>query len=135
MNEKMMEIPRLGSFDQEYGRKNGKLILPQSLWTDTKQESVDTTPFRDNTETDVTIIGGGITGLSAALHLREQGYAVTVLEAGEIGWGGSGRNGGHFNPGWKVKRVISYSISSSATRSNATSFATVMSRRRSEKRI
>jgi len=102
MNEKMMEIPRLGSFDQEYGRKNGKLILPQSLWTDTKQESVDTTPFRDNTETDVTIIGGGITGLSAALHLREQGYAVTVLEAGEIGWGGSGRNGGHFNPGWKV---------------------------------
>lgn len=102
MNEKMMEIPRIGSFDKEYGRKNGKLMLPQSLWTDTRQESVDTTPFNDNTEADVTIVGGGITGLSAALHLREQSHAVKVLEAGEIGWGGSGRNGGHFNPGWKA---------------------------------
>lgn len=97
-----MKIPRLGSFDKEYGRRDGKLMLPQSLWTDTKQESVETPPYSDNIETDVTIVGGGITGLSAALHLREQGYAVVVLEAGEIGWGGSGRNGGHFNPGWKV---------------------------------
>ncbi len=28
---------------------------------------------------------------------------MTVLESGEIGWGGSGRNGGHFNPGLKVE--------------------------------
>jgi hypothetical protein len=97
-----MQIPRIGTFDTEYGRRDGKLMLPQSLWTDTRQESVDTTPLSDNTESDVTIVGGGITGLSAAIHLREQGYAVTVLEAGEIGWGGSGRNGGHFNTGWKV---------------------------------
>lgn len=44
--------------------------------------------------TDVCIIGGGYTGLSAALHLAELGYDVIVLEAHRIGFGASGRNGG-----------------------------------------
>lgn len=49
---------------------------------------------RDET-CDVAIIGGGYTGLSAALHLaRDYGVDVRVLEAGHIGWGASGRNGG-----------------------------------------
>ncbi|ABG29898.1 FAD-binding oxidoreductase [Roseobacter denitrificans] len=43
---------------------------------------------------DVAIIGGGFTGLSAALHLATQGVKVTLLEAQDIGWGASGRNGG-----------------------------------------
>lgn len=47
------------------------------------------------------IIGGGFTGLSAALHLAEQGVDVVVLEANEPGWGASGRNGGQVNPGLK----------------------------------
>jgi len=46
-------------------------------------------------QADVAIIGGGYTGLSAALHLaRDFGVDVRVLEAGPIGWGASGRNGG-----------------------------------------
>lgn len=45
-------------------------------------------------QTDVAIIGGGFTGLNAALHLAEDGVNVTLLEAEEIGWGASGRNGG-----------------------------------------
>lgn len=45
-------------------------------------------------DTDIAIIGGGYTGLSAALHLAEAGEAVTVLEAEAPGWGASGRNGG-----------------------------------------
>lgn len=45
-------------------------------------------------ETEVAIIGGGYCGLSAALHLARNGVATTVLEAGDIGWGASGRNGG-----------------------------------------
>jgi glycine/D-amino acid oxidase-like deaminating enzyme len=44
--------------------------------------------------TDIAVIGGGYTGLSAALHLAEAGEQVTVLEAKAPGWGASGRNGG-----------------------------------------
>ncbi len=43
---------------------------------------------------DVAIVGGGFTGLSAALHLAEQGVAVRVIEAREIGACASGRNAG-----------------------------------------
>ena len=49
---------------------------------------------------DVAIIGGGLTGVTAALHLAEHGYDVVVLEAEAIGSGGSGRNGGHLCQGW-----------------------------------
>jgi len=46
-------------------------------------------------EVDIAILGGGFTGLSAALHLaRDHAARCCVLEAGEIGWGASGRNGG-----------------------------------------
>jgi glycine/D-amino acid oxidase-like deaminating enzyme len=43
---------------------------------------------------DVAVVGGGFTGLSAALHLAQAGTSVAVLEAETPGWGASGRNGG-----------------------------------------
>lgn len=43
---------------------------------------------------DVAVIGGGLAGLSAAIELRDRGFAVTLLEAQTIGHGASGRNGG-----------------------------------------
>ena len=52
-------------------------------------------PLSGEASCDVAIIGGGYTGLSAALHLvRDHGIEARVLEAGKIAWGASGRNGG-----------------------------------------
>ncbi|ABQ34111.1 FAD-binding oxidoreductase [Bradyrhizobium sp. BTAi1] len=48
---------------------------------------------------DVAIIGGGFTGLGAALQLAKAGAKVIVLEADQVGSGASGRNGGHLNNG------------------------------------
>jgi gamma-glutamylputrescine oxidase len=42
----------------------------------------------------VAVVGGGLAGLSAALELAERGFSVTLLEARQLGWGASGRNGG-----------------------------------------
>jgi glycine/D-amino acid oxidase-like deaminating enzyme len=69
------------------------------LYVDTAVASVPTPPLHGDAETDVVVVGGGYTGLSAALHLAERGIRTIVLEAQEPGFGASGRNGGHVNPG------------------------------------
>ncbi|NEJ74439.1 FAD-dependent oxidoreductase [Rhizobium phaseoli] len=48
---------------------------------------------------DVAVVGGGFTGLGAARQLAKAGAKVVVLEAEAVGWGASGRNGGHLNNG------------------------------------
>lgn len=48
---------------------------------------------------DVAVIGAGFTGLNAARKLARAGARVAVLDAGPVGAGGSGRNGGHLNNG------------------------------------
>lgn len=75
--------------------------LPPSLYADTARAAVATPPLDGDKRVSIAIIGGGFTGLSAALHLAEQGADVVVLEAHEPGWGASGRNGGQVNPGLK----------------------------------
>lgn len=45
------------------------------------------------TQCDVCVVGAGIAGCSAALHLMERGYRVVVLEEHQVGWGASGRSG------------------------------------------
>ncbi|MVZ97037.1 FAD-binding oxidoreductase [Sphingorhabdus sp. IMCC26285] len=56
---------------------------------------------------DVAVIGGGYTGLSAALACAEKGLKVTLLEAKTIGYGASGRNGGQLIPGlrWSMREL------------------------------
>jgi glycine/D-amino acid oxidase-like deaminating enzyme len=75
--------------------------LPRSLYAETARPAPATPPLDGDKRVSVAVIGGGFTGLSAALHLAERGVDVAVLEAHEPGWGASGRNGGQVNPGLK----------------------------------
>lgn len=55
--------------------------------------------LKGDVTTDVCVVGAGYTGLSAAIHLAERGYGVTLLEAERVGFGASGRNGGQLGTG------------------------------------
>lgn len=70
-----------------------------SLWDTSAQESADYPTLAGDQRTDIAIVGGGYTGLSTALHAAERGLECLVLEAEQIGYGGSGRNGGLVNAG------------------------------------
>lgn len=70
---------------------------PVSLWDRTSVESEFTGDFPDGAGFDVVIVGGGYTGLSTALHCAEKGLSAHVIEAQQIGHGGSGRNVGLVN--------------------------------------
>ena len=67
---------------------------PPSWYAATAHPRIQTEPLRETLTADVCIVGGGYTGLSAALHLAEAGYDVVLLEAHRVGFGASGRNGG-----------------------------------------
>jgi glycine/D-amino acid oxidase-like deaminating enzyme len=78
------------------------LAIPPSLWTATAVPELSCSPLVGAGRADVCVVGGGFTGLSAALHLAEAGVDVTLLEAAEPGYGASGRNGGQVIPGLKL---------------------------------
>ncbi|TNC07825.1 FAD-binding oxidoreductase [Methylobacterium terricola] len=75
--------------------------LGPALWATTASPAPATAPLTESGRADVVVIGGGFCGLSTALHLAEAGLRPVVLEAREIGFGGSGRNGGQVIPGLK----------------------------------
>jgi glycine/D-amino acid oxidase-like deaminating enzyme len=73
-----------------------------NLYHQTAEPAVAIAPLRGDAHCEVAVVGGGFTGLSTALHLAERGARVTLLEAQEVGFGASGRNGGQVNPGLKA---------------------------------
>jgi glycine/D-amino acid oxidase-like deaminating enzyme len=77
--------------------------LPPSLYAVTARPPVTAPPLTESRSAAVAVVGAGFTGLSTALHLAERGIDVVVLEAGQPGWGASGRNGGQVNPGLKYE--------------------------------
>ena len=59
----------------------------------------------ENLNTDICIVGGGLTGISAALNLADQGYDVCIVDANQIGSGASGRNGGQLGIGMRKDQL------------------------------
>ncbi len=70
-----------------------------ALWMATATSAPGTAPLSGQVSAEFAVIGGGLTGLNAALSLAEQGFSVAVLEAESIGFGASGRSGGQVNLG------------------------------------
>ncbi len=71
---------------------------PSSLWVETATPPPETAALQGDVQVTTAVVGAGFTGLRAALALSEAGQQVAVLEAREVGWGASGRNGGQVNP-------------------------------------
>ena len=78
---------------------------PDSYYRATAALPAPTDPARGEVRADVCVVGGGFTGLSAALHLRRAGFDVVLLEASRLGFGASGRNGGQVNTGQRVEQL------------------------------
>jgi glycine/D-amino acid oxidase-like deaminating enzyme len=72
--------------------------MPESLWAAVTPPGPELPQLAGAEQADVVIIGAGFTGLSTALHLREAGIDVAIVEAAEPGFGGSGRNNGQVIP-------------------------------------
>lgn len=71
-------------------------LADKSFWLEDAGPYDPGLPLQGDVTVDVAIVGGGFTGLSTALHLKERdpSLRVAVLEAGAVGWGASGRNAG-----------------------------------------
>jgi len=77
------------------------------LWAASAPPAPEAPPLQGHATVDVAIVGAGYTGLSAALHLAEGGASALVLEAMDIGFGGSGRNVGLVNAGlWVMPAAL-----------------------------
>lgn len=84
-------------------RRNARCIYPRyspmsatehlSYYWAALPELAARAPLAGHASCDVGVVGGGIAGISTALHLAQRGYTVTVLEAERVGWGASGRSG------------------------------------------
>ena len=70
-----------------YSHSIKKLVIPSTL--------------ENNLDVDICVVGGGLTGVSSALNLANKGYKIALLEARNIGWGASGRNGGQLSIGMR----------------------------------
>ena len=78
---------------------NDTLAMPSSYYVATANSWTESPALVGEHRVDLVVVGGGCTGLSAALHAARQGLSVVLLEGGKIGWGASGRNGGQIIPG------------------------------------
>ena len=77
-----------------------------NFWADDYPRPADLPSSELPEKVDVAVVGGGYTGLHAALALRKAGADVAVLEQETIGWGASSRNGGMALTGMKMEMPL-----------------------------
>jgi gamma-glutamylputrescine oxidase len=90
----LRSVERAGPSGEDISR------FPSSFYAATVGHAIDAPALHNDAITDYCVIGGGFTGLGAALALARGGHRVHLVEAGPIGWGASGRNGGQVHIGW-----------------------------------
>lgn len=69
-------------------------LARHSWYAETASRRQDHRALQGEVRAEVAIVGGGLAGLSAALELAQRGRQVVLLEAQQLGWAASGRNGG-----------------------------------------
>ena len=74
-----------------------------SYWADTSEKGTGYSDRPLPESVDCAVVGGGMTGISAAYHMATEGLKVALLEREHLGWGASSRNGGMAIPGIKYK--------------------------------
>jgi glycine/D-amino acid oxidase-like deaminating enzyme len=67
----------------------------RSYYAATANEITNYPVLQGSKSVDVCVVGAGFTGVATALTLAERGYSVAIVEANRVGWGATGRNGGH----------------------------------------
>lgn len=77
---------------------------PPSWYAATAKPSGATIAAEGEVLADICVVGGGFTGLSAALHLAQAGHDVVLIEANRLASGASGRNGGQVGTGQRVEQ-------------------------------
>ncbi|MGJ8615613.1 MAG: NAD(P)/FAD-dependent oxidoreductase [Sulfitobacter sp.] len=77
---------------------------PESWYAATATPLARFPTLKGAVKADVCVVGGGYTGLSAALHLAEAGRDVVLIDAQRVGFGASGRNGGQLGSGQRVEQ-------------------------------
>ena len=81
-------------------------LTRNSYYVATAPRGAGHAPLQSNLDCDVAVVGGGLAGLSAAIELAQRGYSVVLLEARQVGWGASGRNGGQVIAGLACDQAV-----------------------------
>ena len=74
----------------------------QNYYTESAAQNVSFAPLSRSITTETCVIGAGLAGLNVAYELALAGHEVVVVDAGHVGWGASGRNGGFVSPGYAL---------------------------------
>ncbi|HEY2035176.1 MAG TPA: FAD-binding oxidoreductase [Rhizomicrobium sp.] len=83
---------------------SGGFTAPQGYYAASSEAPPPRTRLSEDMRADVCIVGGGFTGLTAALHLARAGAKVILLEAEAVGFAASGRNGGQIHTGHRMSQ-------------------------------